>query len=882
MQTRFHPVSSESEDERRVVKSATDKRNAEILAIRRNFANHKKIKDNLMLTKDFDELIKATEKYQKFSATNEIPGFFIVSLAELDDYIKDAWDNKKNISKAAAKALTSLRQKVKKTMKDHETQLEIYKEDPDKFKDIEEEKAVDEVVEQPVVDFHPSQELEGKKLTKKKPKKSVSESMSSSDEEEKSEGEASSFGSYSNSYSESTDSNEDPLDHNKDDPAAYFLKVNVEARAKEKAIKKALRDKKPRKTKEPRVKKQVINDDEDREDDDWPVPAHETIVDSLYGEVDPSLQAFEKGMEISPSLVVKRLEEINADRGKNGISTNDQIFLLLQVEKKIEELRFGIGIHAKLLISLITALFDHSAKHAFMPNQHFQKCLELFTLLFDLIENNANQISFVQAVSEEPEQLEHEPYVIKGSVTLLVFQLEQDYMKILRNINSYEVEYVERLRDERKLCVFFDRLIAHLESMKASEEALCSSYMRKIEHLYYKFDFEWAKQQPEWVDDEVGCDDQLHRSKAPEHESVGEMRRLCEYIYSNDVTDRLRTRAILCHIYHLALYGYWFRARDLMLMSNLQASIDHADQATMVLYNRAMVQLGLCAFRQGHISDAHNSLADIIGSNRVRELLAQQMSQNRYNDKSPQDEALERSLQVPYHMHINTDLLECVYLVSTMLLEIPLLAAHETDMRWRHISKAFHQALRTHDRAVLSAPPESSRDHVIMAAKCMRVGNWSACVDYLFNAKMDSKIWNLFFHADRIKKMLTHRIKEESLRSYMFMYSAVHDSMSLHRLADQFSLPKTLIYSIISKMIINQELTASLEVPSDFLIIHKTERSRLQTLALQLADKVNGIVEMNEKITDNRSGMGLLGGKGYQSYQSNRRNMGSRYNQARY
>lgn len=66
------------------------------------------------------------------------------------------------------------------------------------------------------------------------------------------------------------------------------------------------------------------------------------------------------------------------------------------------------------------------------------------------------------------------------------------------------------------------------------------------------------------------------------NEATAVIERLCKYIYSHDRANRPRTRAILCHIYHLALYDDWYKARDLMLMSNLQSSIDQADQSTMV------------------------------------------------------------------------------------------------------------------------------------------------------------------------------------------------------------------------------------------------------------------------------------------------------------
>lgn len=54
-----------------------------------------------------------------------------------------------------------------------------------------------------------------------------------------------------------------------------------------------------------------------------------------------------------------------------------------------------------------------------------------------------------------------------------------------------------------------------------------------------------------------------------------------------------------------------------------QETIQHSDLPTQILYNRTMVQLGLCAFRHGNVKDSHNALLDIQSGGRAKELLAQ-------------------------------------------------------------------------------------------------------------------------------------------------------------------------------------------------------------------------------------------------------------------
>ena len=114
-------------------------------------------------------------------------------------------------------------------------------------------------------------------------------------------------------------------------------------------------------------------------------------------------------------------------------------------------------------------------------------------------------------------------------------------------------------------------------------------------------------------------------------------------------------------------------------MSHLQEVIQHSDPPTMIIYNRAIVQLGICAFRHESILEAHNCLSDLMMSARVKELLAQGLMPQHRHDRSAEQEKIERSRQVPFHMQLNLDVIECIYLASAMLIEVPYIAEHEFD-----------------------------------------------------------------------------------------------------------------------------------------------------------------------------------------------------------
>ncbi|XP_035212383.1 eukaryotic translation initiation factor 3 subunit C-like [Stegodyphus dumicola] len=834
--------SDEEEETKRVVRSAREKRYEELIEIIKLIKNHKKIKDMSKLWTSFENLTRAFTKARPVIEKEEngnIPKFYIRCLVELEDFITDCWEDKegrKNMSKNNSKFLATLRQKLRKYNKDFETEIANYRKNPDaedeEREDEEEQESDDD--EEKTVDFFKKPQ----KAEKEEPKSKL---LKGSDDEE-SDDDSIDWGSSSEEES-SLSTDDEKYGGNL---ATKFLK-----RPGEKDEQKEITKREKKRDKERRERKR------DDDDEGWEeVKGGAPIIMEK-----PKM--FAKDAEINHQVVLKKFNEILAARGKKGTDRSEQIDLLIELLNVCETHNLGSGILLKIMFAIIAAIFDYNPNIATcMKGDMWQKCLDYINMLLDILIENPN-IVVGEHIAEESEQLITPPYRVKGCCLTVVERMDEEFTKMLQGCDAHSPEYVERLKDETVVCNIIERLQNYLEGRGTPSE-LCRIYLRRIEHLYYKFDTRVFKKKEKMgystafngtvngtINGNVSAENE---GKEEEETSADLITKLCKFICAKDTTDRIRTQATLFRIYHLALHDEWFHARDLLLMSHLQNTIEHSDITTMIIYNRALVQLGLCAFRHGFIKDAHAALLDIQSGGRAKELLAQGLLPQRQHERTPDQEKIEKRRQIPFHKHINLELLECVYLVSAMLLEIPYMAAHELEGRRRMISKSFHHQLRNSERQALVGPPESMREHVVAASKAMRVGNWKACKDYIINEKMNSKVWDLFHQAEKVREMISQKIQEEALRTYLFTYSSYYDSLSVARLSEMFELDKGVVHSILCKMIINEELMASLDEPTQSVILHRTEPSRIQALSLQLADKVSSLVEQNERLMDLKQG----------------------------
>ena len=297
----------------------------------------------------------------------------------------------------------------------------------------------------------------------------------------------------------------------------------------------------------------------------------------------------------------------------------------------------------------------------------------------------------------------------------------------------------------------------------------------KLEHLYYKNDSLYSK-----ISVSAAKNGEQY---VPSKESRIVIEELVQTV-NNLGTSKMKVKAALCQAYHHGLHKRFYEGKEILLKTHIGESIHLQDIGTQILYNRAVTQIGVAAFRLGHIEEAHDTLVDIAQTHtdkdrqRLKEILAQGVS--RIPDKPVELEKEELKRQIPQHMQINIQFLECVYLISAMILEIPNIAENQYLVNKRVISKNFKRLIEMYDSKAFQLAPENQRDHIVYAAKLLNKSNWKQALEVVFSIKQIQKMPE--FKEESFKNAMIYRFKDTAIRAFLCRASKTYESFSINTL----------------------------------------------------------------------------------------------------
>ncbi len=838
--SRFLASDSEEEDVKRVIRSAANRRYRALVEVSINIKNHIKVGDWSKLEDDFNKLNEGLRKIRKTDLVSgrapPVPDVYLRSVITIEDLVLKTVKEKPRLSKTNATSINRLKLRVPKNNKE-------YKEEIAKLR-----------------------------ATGKPTLYDMDYNLDDSEEEEED--------SDSSSSSESSDSDSDVAPRK---GSRWIKKTEDKSEATTKRVRKAREKETVATTEDP---------GEQGDDEGFTTVSHQRGAGAR--------QAFNPE-EMTEVTVDQKLIEILTSRGRKGTNRQDQILLIeaLVPCAKTEKQKLEIMLH------LVAAQFDAiPAAKLFMPAKLWNDALVNAVKVVEMARNVYPRIRFsdehdthvedaglllkggvttgeivdhtgsammgTAAPNLAEQQLENRTetdaegaIIVRGDIAVTFERLDDELYKAWQNVDAYSTEYVDRLKDEVKLLDlaamtqdYFETAVKNEEgkekinedrigALRAREARIAA---RRINHMYFKSD-ELNKK----VEELTG--------RPSSNKTLTELSALV-YRFGDE---RAKSQTMLTAIYKDALENRFFEARDLLLMSHLQETIQDYDIPLQVMFNRTMTQLGLCAFRLGKPWEAHACLTELCspshgggggGPARLRELLAQGVSQQRNHEKTPEQEKAEIRRQIPYHMHMNLDFIETAHLTSAMLLEVPAMALSKSrgDVRRYPISKSFQYFLRNSMKQAFPGPPENTRDYVMAATRCLMKGDWQGAYGHIENIRS----WKSLSITQRTEtlKRIKGLLQVEALRTFALSYSSYFESMSTTQLSELFGLGADQVHSTLSKMIINKEMRASWDQPTSSIVMRRTEPTRLQSLALQLGAKASNMLDNNEKLLDAKSGGG--------------------------
>lgn len=555
----------------------------------------------------------------------------------------------------------------------------------------------------------------------------------------------------------------------------------------------------------------------------------ESVADSasVTGSGKTAMVVESKVAELTSETILKRLQEIISSRGKKNVDKQENIATLRKMITLSKSRRHTIHVYIALAAH---GLESSSGSLGYMPVEHWSALLSDLSQLIGLMQEEEEEEKHEHLIDLKPDEEELGLATmtgIRGTIISYTQRADDEFTRALQSIDPHSGEYLEFLKDEPRMYGLLAR--CRLALVKGADQSEIASQLtvRQLEHIYHR----------------------KHEIVVKYFDGNATVLDHCRFLYAHG-GEKVQVRALLYHVYWLSIHDQYTMARDLMLASRVQEALSSLDISTQILYNRALVQVGFAAFRSGHLKETYFALQELCSTGRPKELLAQGLVGQKYTEKGDMDRA-ERQRLVPFHMQINIEKIDCIFLTVSMLLEIPQQAVSSRRYfqgeRRLYQSRHLRRILDAHDRNLFNGPPENTRELIVAASKALANGDWRECEKCI----MSISLWDTLTNPTALRALLRHKIRESALYAFIYSVGNCYSTLSMEVLARDFDLPLSLVVRIVTKLITDHGVPAQLSPANDQLLWNtESDLTPTQEAILTLKDKVNYLRERNEETAD--------------------------------
>jgi len=554
--------------------------------------------------------------------------------------------------------------------------------------------------------------------------------------------------------------------------------------------------------------------------------------------------------------VEKKLWQLDQGRGRRGSEPQQQASELTGLLRIVEACpeRFGPQELLAVLDQLLRAhLLAHCGAFRRMHPDSWRKVLGVVQRILNLLlaHPDVGPRCFVQ--SQEHKCREPCRVQARSSLCFGVLRLDEELGKALRLTAPHEATaYAAYLAGAVELLELLASSLAFFQNQEQGEANLDAEWRLSaclLDAVYHLEDRALGAN---------GC-----ALGADTLDSAASVHNLCRTVCKGSGDGVSRVRAVLQQVYHHAIHDRYLAAQHLLVLSGVASEAATLDVPTQVLCNRTVAQLGLCAFRLGHLAEARDCLEGLCGRRRTKELLGQSPKQQLRHGVRGSEESTFVEFIVPAHMHLAVDLVEAVHLVCVVLIDGPALAASEAQRQCLRMSSLggcgaalavsglgasfLEKQLASLEKNAYNGPPEDRRECVLVASKHLRSGDWEACWALLESALLGPALTAAVAPASAISWLSTLRCKVQvaSLKAYLASFSSLYSCFELSRLATMFNLDERTTRSTVNRMLLDGLLAASWDESSKLVVVHDGPGA-LSNMACRLADLAAMVAKNSE------------------------------------